>query len=137
MQLPNPRTRFVDRLSRFWHDRAMVLKAFSFAIVGVINFAVDFGVFSFAYFVLKWPIIAANIAAWMIAVSGSYVMNSMFTFAAESGRQLRLKDYATFSADEPHLYEARAGTRALLLMQWAPGAQATSAGATGAIAEGT
>jgi transcriptional regulator with XRE-family HTH domain len=30
-------------------------------------------------------------------------------------------DYATFAADEPHLYEARAGTRALLIMQWAPG----------------
>jgi transcriptional regulator with XRE-family HTH domain len=55
------------------------------------------------------------------------------------GREVGLAggDYATFSADEPHLYEARAGTRALLLMQWAPGAQATSAGATGAIAEGT
>jgi transcriptional regulator with XRE-family HTH domain len=55
------------------------------------------------------------------------------------GREVGLAggDYATFAADEPHLYEARAGTRALLLMQWAPGAQATSAGATGAIAEGT
>ena len=55
------------------------------------------------------------------------------------GREVGLAggDYATFAADEPHLYEARAGTRALLLMQWAPGAQATSAGATGTIAEGT
>jgi transcriptional regulator with XRE-family HTH domain len=55
------------------------------------------------------------------------------------GREVGLAggDYATFAADEPHLYEARAGTRALLLMQWAPGAQATSAGAPGAIAEGT
>jgi transcriptional regulator with XRE-family HTH domain len=40
------------------------------------------------------------------------------------GREVGLAggDYATFAADEPHLYEARAGTRALLLMQWAPGA---------------
>jgi transcriptional regulator with XRE-family HTH domain len=55
------------------------------------------------------------------------------------GREVGLAggDYATFAADEPHLYEARAGTRALLLMQWAPGAQAISAGATGVIAEGT
>lgn len=51
------------------------------------------------------------------------------------GREVGLSagDYATFAADEPHLYEARAGTRALLLMQWAPGAQA----ATGATAAGT
>ncbi|HWI71167.1 MAG TPA: XRE family transcriptional regulator [Baekduia sp.] len=47
------------------------------------------------------------------------------------GREVGLAggDYATFAADEPHLYEARAGTRALLLMQWAPGAQAAAAAA--------
>src|SRR4051794_6000442 len=45
------------------------------------------------------------------------------------GREVGLAggDYATFAADEPHLYEARAGTRALLLMQWAPGVSAASA----------
>jgi transcriptional regulator with XRE-family HTH domain len=46
------------------------------------------------------------------------------------GREVGLSggDYATFAADEPHLYEARAGTRALLLMQWAPGAPQAAAG---------
>ena len=34
--------------------------------------------------------------AWLIAVSGSYVMNSMTTFSAETGGKLRLKDYAGF-----------------------------------------
>lgn len=77
-----------------------MLKAVSFAVVGMINFIVDFSVFSFAFYMLKWPIIAANIVSWMIAVSGSYVMNSLFTFAAESGRQLRWKDYASFVASQ-------------------------------------
>lgn len=46
------------------------------------------------------------------------------------GREVGLSggDYATFAADEPHLYEARAGTRALLLMQWAPGVPQAAAG---------
>jgi transcriptional regulator with XRE-family HTH domain len=46
------------------------------------------------------------------------------------GREVGLAggDYATFAADEPHIYEARAGTRALLLMQWAPGAPQAAAG---------
>lgn len=54
------------------------------------------------------------------------------------GREVGLAggDYATFAADEPHLYEARAGTRALLLMQWAPGAPQAAAPA-GATAPGT
>ena len=43
-------------------------------------------------------LIAANVMAWLVAVSCSYVMNSHITFAAESGRQLRLKSYATFVA---------------------------------------
>ena len=52
------------------------------------------------------------------------------------GREVGLAggDYATFAADEPHLYEARAGTRALLLMQWAPGAPATPQAAAAAAA---
>ena len=30
----------------------------------------------------------ANVLAWVVGVSGSYVMNSMATFARESGRKL-------------------------------------------------
>ena len=43
-------------------------------------------------------LIAANMLSWVVAVSGSYAMNSFVTFAAESGRQLRLKAYLTFLA---------------------------------------
>jgi putative flippase GtrA len=100
MLLPGPLKHLSEGLTRLWCDRAMMLKALSFALVGIVNFAVDFGVFSFAYYFLNWPIIAANVASWSIAVSGSYVMNSLITFAAESGRQLRLTDYVTFAASQ-------------------------------------
>jgi len=100
MQLPGPLERLSGRLTQVWYDRAMMLKALSFAIVGVVNFAVDFTIFSFAYYILNWPIVAANVVSWSIAVSGSYVMNSLITFAAESGRQLRFRDYATFAASQ-------------------------------------
>ncbi len=36
--------------------------------------------------------------SWLVAVSGSYVMNSYVTFAAESGRRLRWRAYGTFVA---------------------------------------
>ena len=85
-----------DRLIAAWHERAIFLKAASFAAVGVVNAAVDFGVFSFAYYYLELPIVAANVMAWLVAVSGSYVMNSLTTFARESGRELRAKAYFTF-----------------------------------------
>jgi putative flippase GtrA len=98
MQLPAPLDRLVLRLVRAWEERAVVLKAASFAGVGVINSLVDFGIFLAAFYVLKLPLIPANVLAWLVAVSGSYVMNSYVTFAAESGRELRWRAYLTFVA---------------------------------------
>jgi putative flippase GtrA len=83
-----------------WHRRAIVLKALSFAVVGVVNSAVDFGVFSFAYYYLGLSIVAANVLAWIVAVTGSYVMNSLTTFARESRRVLTLKAYVGFAASQ-------------------------------------
>jgi len=98
MQLPAPLDRLLLRLVRAWEERAIVLKAVSFAGVGVINSLVDFCVFLAAFYVLGLPLIPANVLAWLVAVSGSYVMNSYVTFAAESGRELRWRSYAAFVA---------------------------------------
>jgi len=76
--------------------RAVARKAVSFALVGVVNAAVDFGVFSLFFYAIGFPIILSNLISWTVAVTGSYVMNSMITFAAESGRKLRFKAYASF-----------------------------------------
>ena len=43
------RPRLSERLIAAWHERAIVLKAMSFALVGVVNSAVDFSVFALAY----------------------------------------------------------------------------------------
>jgi putative flippase GtrA len=95
---PLPRLR--DRVSAAWHGRAIGLKAASFAAVGVMNSAVDFAVFSLAYYVLALPIVPSNVLAWAVAVTGSYVVNSLTTFAHESGRKLRAKDYASFALSQ-------------------------------------
>ena len=96
MWLPPPLETLGRRVLPDPGRRAVALKAVSFALVGVVNATVDFGVFSFFYYFLAFPIIASNLISWLVAVSGSYVMNSMTTFAAESGRKLRLRSYATF-----------------------------------------
>ncbi len=98
MRLPAPLDRLKDRLDRAWRARAISLKAASFAMIGVVNTLIDLGVFLIAYNVLALPLVPANVLAWLVAVSFSYVMNSFITFAAESGRQLRLRDYGTFVA---------------------------------------
>ena len=96
MWLPLPLQALSRRVFPDPGRRAVALKAVSFALVGVVNATVDFGVFSFFYFYLAFPIILANLISWFVAVTGSYVMNSMTTFAVESGRKLRLRSYATF-----------------------------------------
>jgi putative flippase GtrA len=85
-----------NRLIEAWQRRALTLKAASFAIIGVLNTLIDLGVFLTAYNVFDVPLIPANVIAWMVAVSGSYVMNCFITFAAESGRQLRWRAYGAF-----------------------------------------
>ena len=75
-----------------------ITKMATFGLVGVGNATVDLAVFSLAYQQLGLPLIPANVIAWAIAVSCSYVMNTMITFRAESGRVLRRADYLRFVA---------------------------------------
>jgi putative flippase GtrA len=98
MNLPPSLERLKLRLVQAWAERAILLKAASFAVVGVVNTLVDLAIFLAAYNVLGLPLIPANVLAWLVAMSGSYVMNSFITFAAESGRQLRWRAYGTFAA---------------------------------------
>jgi putative flippase GtrA len=98
MQLPPLLDRLYSRLAQAWQDRAVSLKALSFALVGVVNTLIDLGIFFIAYSWLGLALVPANILAWIVAVSASYVMNSFITFAAESGRQLRWRSYGTFVA---------------------------------------
>src|ERR1700681_4295635 len=102
-----------------WRNRGLNVKALSFAMIGVVNTLVDYGVFLLARAVLSGSsaglfaigsphhfcpisdaatttLVVANLISWSIAVTGSYIMNSSITFAAESGRQLRLSAYLTF-----------------------------------------
>lgn len=99
----------------------MLRKAISFALIGVVNVVVDTTVFLLVYSYLRshaaalrpldalvqWCgctshdtplLVVANVIAWLVGVSGSYVMNSFITFAAESGRRLRWRAYGTFVA---------------------------------------
>jgi putative flippase GtrA len=88
--------RLKTRLAEAWERRAFMLKAASFAVVGCVNTLIDLTVFLMAYAVLELPLVPANLLAWLVAVSGSYVMNCFITFAPESGRQLRWRAYGTF-----------------------------------------
>jgi putative flippase GtrA len=96
--IPAPPQSILERLTKAWHERAVALKAVSFALVGVVNTGIDFSVFWTAARYLEWPLVPSNVLAWLVAVSFSYMMNSFITFGPESGRTLRWRDYMTFAA---------------------------------------
>jgi putative flippase GtrA len=94
---------FAERTIQLLRRQVIILKAMSFALIGLINSLVDFAVFLLTLRYVTEPLpgerldlIVANVLAWMVAVSGSYVMNSYVTFAAESGRKLRWKSFFAF-----------------------------------------
>jgi len=107
------------RLLEAWHNRAIIVKAVSFATIGAFNTVLDYGVFMLARAAYQhWPaaiaafdsfsagcrcgsgaailLIASNMTSFIVAVTSSYIMNSSITFAAESGRKLRWRSYLTF-----------------------------------------
>lgn len=89
---------FFRQIGAARHLRPIALKMISFAMIGLANTAIDFGAFTFAYKVLELPLVLANVLAWLVSVSGSYVMNTMITFRSETGRILRRSDYLSFAA---------------------------------------
>jgi putative flippase GtrA len=48
----------------------------SFVMIGAVNALVDFVVFAFAYKLVELPLLSSNVLAWLVAVSGSYLMNA-------------------------------------------------------------
>jgi putative flippase GtrA len=100
MTLPPWIDNLLQRVLPAWVDRTLVAKGISFGLVGCVNATVDFVVFSIGHLYFGLPIIPANLISWCVAVTNSYVLNSMVTFAAESGRRLSFKRYIAFAATQ-------------------------------------
>jgi putative flippase GtrA len=96
MNRPAPIANLAERLSAAWRERAVALKAMSFAVVGLINTAVDATIFFLLLAYVTPSLAIANVTAWFVANLGSYVMNAFTTFSAETGGRLSLRHYAGF-----------------------------------------
>jgi putative flippase GtrA len=107
---------FMQLISLIPVSRPLAAKMASFATIGLGNTLIDFAVFTFAYKILELPLVPCNVLSWLIAVSGSYVMNSLITFHAESGRRLNRKGYFTFVASG--ILGVIAATTALVVLSY-------------------
>jgi len=89
--------RLRDRVAA-WRGGAVSFKAVSFAMVGVINTVVDAVAFFLILAYATSSLVVANVSAWLVAITGSYVMNTMTTYSAETGGKLSFKDFLGFAA---------------------------------------
>ena len=108
--IPASLRNLLDRLTAAWHERAVALKAISFALVGLVNSVVDFSVFSFAYYYLALADRRRQRAGLGRRRHRLYVLNSTITFAHESGRKLSAKSYFNFALSQVAGFLANTGT---------------------------
>ncbi len=80
--------------------RALLTQLASFGLIGFINAGVDAAIFFLALATVTGNLVVANACAWIVAVSGSYILNSRFTFAANSGGRFSFRDYSMFVATQ-------------------------------------
>jgi putative flippase GtrA len=91
-------TAVFTRISDDWKRRTVLAKLFSFASIGVLNVVVDLSIFTIALRIFHFSLVASNVVAWAIAVTGSYAMNSKITFGKETGGMLSFGRYFRFAA---------------------------------------
>ena len=89
--------------------RTLLTQMVSFGLIGFVNAGVDTTVFFLALATVTSSLLVANSCAWVVAVSCSYLLNSRFTFAANSGGRLRLGDYLMFVATQVGGFLANTG----------------------------
>jgi putative flippase GtrA len=86
------------KIANAWRDRPVVLaKMLSFASIGVVNLIIDVIIFYISVRFLQLHLIAANVLSWLVAVTGSYMMNSKITFGRETGGLLSVGRYLRFA----------------------------------------
>ena len=73
--------------------KSHLARLISFSGIGLINTFVDFSVYAVCVLLLSVPVIPANLIAFLTAVLGSYILNSLYTFrglgpAGQHGRKL-------------------------------------------------
>lgn len=67
-----------------------------FAIVGAINTAIDFSIFTVLYYRLAVWVVPANICSYGVAVTNSYLMHRYWTFADRGERRPSARQFLVF-----------------------------------------
>ena len=76
---------------------AQFVRFVRFALVGVLNTVVDFGMFVLLQSILHTNLYTANAIAYLLAVVNSFLMNKYWTFSNHPTGRLILQDFGLFT----------------------------------------
>ena len=74
----------------------MYIQAIKFGLVGLLNTATDFAVFSACIYFLGFGVVPANVFAFVVAVSQSYFVNKIWTFKAAASQKKNASQMTKF-----------------------------------------
>ena len=90
--------------------RNLAGQMFRFGLVGLVNAGVDAAVFFTTVAILNhvasmalhpdWVLILSNTCSFVVAVTGSYVLNTRFTFAHHAGGKMSFRNYLLFAVSQ-------------------------------------
>lgn len=67
-----------------------------FVVTGGLNTVIDLAVFALLYFIFEVHLILANVLAFLVAVTNSYLMNRYWSFAHLRSNKHTLREYIEF-----------------------------------------
>jgi putative flippase GtrA len=68
----------------------------TFIGIGAVNTAIDISAFAFLYGVVGLDVVSSNVLAFLFAVTNSYALNFLITFADRRSRRGTLRSFASF-----------------------------------------
>ncbi|MCY0869715.1 MAG: GtrA family protein [Firmicutes bacterium] len=78
-----------------WQDRRRMVR---FGLVGASNTVFDFGLFTVLSTYAHWGLIPANVVAYTVAVTNSFILNRKWTFSTSGNKQNHVADFLLFVA---------------------------------------
>jgi putative flippase GtrA len=68
-----------------------------FAVVGVVNTAIDFVIFTALVSGASWPPVLANVVSYSCAVANSFLLNKHWTFSEKRGQGRAIRQFVLFA----------------------------------------
>lgn len=88
----------MQRLMEIW-KKLVNPETVSYLVFGVLTTVINIAAFGLLYDMLAWPLVAANVLAWLLSVIFAFLTNKLFVFRSKSfAPRIFLRELVSFFA---------------------------------------